>query len=45
MAVSGLRKAGVPDVIDMSGGFREYEAAGLPVERGSGIENQSCAVA
>lgn len=34
MAVSVLRRAGVPDVIDMAGGFREYEASGLPVEAG-----------
>lgn len=45
MAVSVLRKAGVTAVSDMAGGFREYEASGLPVETGPSTDRRTCAVA
>jgi hydroxyacylglutathione hydrolase len=43
MAVSLLRKAGVTEAINMTGGFREYTETGLPVETGAGHEEKVAA--
>jgi hydroxyacylglutathione hydrolase len=42
IAASLLRRAGMADVTNLAGGFRAYEAAGLPVETGA-AQGDACA--
>ena len=37
MAVERLRALGIPNIVDVQGGFKAWEAAGLPVQKQKGV--------